>query len=276
MFFKKKPKTPTYQDDPINFLLWRRDSDIEMSKDALPLNYGKKDYEYVVRNSGSAIESLVIKCALYSRAVKDDTLAVDALRNIKPFVAHIEDAIAQANEIGFTETNFVHVKNLVFPLLALLLSDDTECAERLAKASQLPVMQEEGLEGENTNPHDEIAKMLVAVVLDDQKAFLHAQSRYAKDKLGDRFFEIYFNYDRLIDLILKRDNAAFEKALIEQEDLFLQRAKDKKVDHGQTLDGFLENNVRVFDVWATALTYLARQRGMPVVYSSEVIPLLSM
>lgn len=276
MFFKKKSKNPTYQDNPINFLLWRRDCEIEGVKDALPLNFAEKNFEYVAWNSGNAIESLLIKCALYSRTVKNNTLAIDALRSIKPFITYIEDAIARANEIGFTETNFVHVKNLVFPLLALLLSDDIDCAERLAKVSRLPVMQEEGLKGENTNPHDEIAKMLVAVVLDDKKAFLHAQSRYVKDKLDDRFFEIYFNYDRLIDLIFKRDSAAFGKALGEQEDLFLQRATDIKVDHDQILDGFLENNARVFDVWATALVYLARQRGMQVIYSSEVIPLLSL
>lgn len=250
----------------MGFTLWRKDLQVESIQQSLTMNYKEKNFEYVVRNSGSAIESLIIKHVLYLRCKKNAELASEALSGIAPFLEHIENAIAQANMIGFTETNFVHVKNLVYPLLALLLSDSLASAERIAKASQLPVMQEEGLEGENNNPHDEIAKMLIAVILDDREKFLHAQARYAKDKLGSRYFEVYFNYDRLMDLIIKRDDVTFAKALIDQEQLFLQRANDKKVDHSQILDGFLDNNLRVFDVWAASLGHLARLRGMKVSY----------
>lgn len=273
MFFKKKSQTPIYKDDPIGFKLSYADSGIEIIKSTLPVNYAEKNFEYVVRNSSDAIESLIGKHALYVRSKKDWDLGRKALKDITPFLDHIENAIRQANAIGFTDTNFIHVKNLTFPFLALFLTEDWERAVRLAEACYLPVMKEEGLEGENNNPHDEIIKMIIALTLDDQKAFAHAQARYAKDKIIDRYFSVYFNYDELMSLIFKRDNAEFNKILARQEALFLQRSTDKKVDHNQVLDGFLENNPRVFDVWSVALAKLARHRGVLVDYSSEVIPL---
>jgi hypothetical protein len=273
MFFKKKLTIPSFQENPVDFLLWQADKDIESCRTAIPDNYEKNNFEYVVWNSSSALENLLAKHALQLRNKRDVELAQAALSGAKIFLDYIEDAIAKCNTLGLTERNFIHVGNLTNAFLATFLANDWSRAERLANAAHLPVVQEEGTEGESGGVHDEIPKMLAALILDNQNDFRNIQARYTKDKISDRFFDVYFNYDRLMKFILERDSQGFNHALAQQEILFMQRATDKKVDHGQTLDGFLDNNSRVFDVWATALANVAKHRGMQITYFSDVIPI---
>jgi hypothetical protein len=274
---QKAPKSQRWenltQDQRVERLLWVAANSIEITKTVLPTNYAKSDFEYVTRNSNSAIRDHLERLALYHRARNDKAAARAELRATREFLDHIEDAIAKCNAIGLTEENFIHVTNLTYAFLACFLVNDWQRAQRLAQAARLPVMQEEGTEGESGGPHDEIAKMLVATVLSDRAAFRHQQSRFARDRSRAYFFEAHFKYDRLMDLILARDSDAFDAALIAQEQSFLARATDQRVEQTWTLDACVDRNALLFDVWAVALANLARHQGLTVRYSSEIIPI---
>jgi len=164
------------------------------------------------------------------------------------------------------------VTNLTHAFLACFLANDWQRAQRLAQAARLPVMQEEGTEGESGGPHDQIAKMLVATILCDRAAFRHQQSRFARDRSRAYFFEAHFKYDRLMDLILARSET-FDSALIAQEKNFLARATDQRAEQTWTLDACVDRNALLFDVWAVALANLARHQGLTVRHSSEIIPI---
>src|SRR5262249_17475571 len=148
----------------------------------LPTNYAKSDFEYVARNSNSAIRDHLERLALLHRGRNDKAAARAEFDATREFLDHIEDAIAKCNAIGLTDTNFIHVTNLTPAFPACSPANAWQRARRLAQAARLPVMQEEGTEGESGGPHDQIAKMLVATILCDRAAFRHQQSRFARDR----------------------------------------------------------------------------------------------
>lgn len=274
---KKAPESSTWEnltrEQRVERLLWVAASEIEICKKVLPDNYAKNDFEYVTRNSEAAIRGHLERLALHHRARNDKAAARAELSATREFLDHVEDAAAKCNAIGLTDTNFIHVMNLTHALLACLLANDWQRALRLAQAARLPVIQEEGHEGESGGLHDEIPKMLVATVLSDRDAFRHLQSRFARDRGRAYFFEAHFKYDRLMDLILARDSDAFDAALVVQEQSFLARATDQRATDGWTLDACLDRNEFVFDVWAVASANLARHQGLTVRHSSEIIPI---
>jgi hypothetical protein len=268
--FRKMPVAPS---DALEERLRAAERTIAIHGDAIPKNYVQRNFEYVARNSRHAIGLRLDRLALLYRARKDKAAAKAELAATTVFLDHLEDAIAKCNAGGFTDRNFIYVLNLTSPFLACLLANDRQRVERLAAATRLPVVQEEGLEGESGGGHDEIAKMLAAVVLDDAGAFNHLRARFHADRKRDRFWETYFNYDVLMDLVLRRDAPAFNRALAEQEASFKARATDKNAVSKAVLDACGEINALVFDVWAVALGNLARHKQLEVTYSSEIIPL---
>jgi len=274
---QKTPKSQRWEnltrDERVERLLWVAAQNIEICKKVLPDNDAKSNFEYVVRNSESAIEGHLERLALHHRARNDKAAARAELGATREFLDHIENAIAKCNAIGLTETNFVHVSFLTHAFLACLLANDWERALRLAQAARLPVIQEEGHEGESGGVHDEIPKMLVATILSDRDGFRHLQSRFARDRSFDRFFAVYFNYDHLMELIFERDSNAFDAALIALEKSFLARATDEQTTHGQPLDACLDRNALVFDVRAVALANLAQHHGLTLRHSSDIIPI---
>jgi hypothetical protein len=274
---QKPPKSSRWENltlgERVERLLWVAANGIEIIKKVLPDNYAKSNFEYVTRNSDSAIEHHLERLALLHRARNDKTAARAELSATCEFLDHIEDAIAKCNAIGLTEGNFIHVMNLTHALLACFLANDWQRAQRLAHAARLPVIQEQGHEGESGGFDDEIVKMLVATVLSDRDTFRHLQSRFARDRNRAYFFKAHFHYDRLMALILARDSKAFDAGLIAQAKSFLARANDRRLEHGHTLDACLEINALVFDVWAVALANLARHHGLTVRHSSDIIPI---
>jgi hypothetical protein len=277
IFWRKKAPQSLHWDqltpeERVERLLWMASSAIEICKKAIPGNDAQNNFEYVAWNSDSAIRNHLERMALFHRAKNDKAAARAELGATPAFLDHIEDAIAKCNAIGLTEKNFIHVMNLTHALLACFLANDWQRALRLAQAARLPVMQEEGREGESGGVHDEIAKMLVATVLSDNDSFRHVRSRFARDRSFNRFFGVYFNYDHLMELIFEQDSDAFGSALIAHEKSFLKRATDKDTTHGQTLDACLDRNALVFDVRAVALANLARHQGLTVRHTSEIIP----
>lgn len=270
LFSRKRSAAPA---DVIGDWLHLAERSIAGCKDAIPGNYAQKDFEYVAWNSHTGLGLHLERLALLHRAKQDKAGAKQELPRATVFLDYIEDAVAKCNASGFTERNFVNVGNFTNAFLVCFLANDWQRAHRLATAARLPVVQEEGLEGESGGIHDEIAKMLIAVALDDAAALDHHRTRFQKDRKGDRFWETYFGYDVLMDFIVKRDGRAFDGALIEQEASFKARATDRKAGRTGVLEACLENNALVFDVWAVALGNLARDRGLDVTYSSELIPM---
>ena len=274
---QKTPKSQRWEnltpDERVERLLWAAANSIEIIKKVLPGNYAKGMFDYVARNSDSAIRSHLERLALLHRARNDKAAARAELRATHEFLDHIEDAIAKCNAIGLTDENVIHVMNLTHGFLACFLANDWQRAQRLAQAARLPVMQEEGTEGESGGPYDEIAKMLVATVLSDRDAFRHLQSRFARDRDRAYFIKAHFKYDRLMDLILARDSGAFDAALVVQQQSFLARATDQRAEQTWTLDACVDRNALLFDVWAVALANLARHQGLTVRHSSEIIPI---
>ena len=272
---QKTPKSQRWEnltrDQRVERLLWVAAQNIEICKKAIPANYARGSFEYVTWNSESAIRGHPERLALLHRGRNDKAAARAELSATREFLDHIEDAIAKCNAIGLTDTNFIHVTWLRPAFLACFLANDWQRAQRLAHAARLPVMQEEGLEGESGGFDEEIAKMLVATVLSDRAAFRHQQRRFARDRGRAYFFEVHFNYDRLMDLILARSET-FDSALVAQEKSFLARATDPRLEGGWTLDACLDRNALVFDVWAVALANLARHRRLTVRHSSDIIP----
>jgi hypothetical protein len=267
IFFNKKQVAPK---DLVDRLLWSAQSWVDSAGAAIPNNLAADNLEYVVRNSGCAIEYLIQRVALFQRAKHDTAQARIELARIPAFLDHIDEAIIKAQKKGLSDDNFVYVSNLGYPYVGALLSGDWGRAERLARSSLLKVVIDSADHG--ASPHDEMPRMLAAVFLDDARQFAHHCKRYAEGCGFDRFFKVYFRYEALLEAIIKRDATAFNDALQKQESLFVDRAKDRKVDHPQALDGMLENNERVFDVWAVAIAGLAHHRGIHVTYSSEIMP----
>lgn len=279
-FFKKKPQYPSYEQDPVGFLLWRADEDLKITRDALPLNYAKQNYDSIARNSDSALREILTKHALQLRALGNPTQAMVELQVAHEFLDHTENAISKASDKGLIlppdlegvhEMNFIHSQNLTFAFVATFLLKDWSRAERLAQAMLLPIIQEEGTEGESGSVHDVIPKMLATVMRDDIPTFTHLEKRFQKGKKRYLFWEKYFTYSELIALILARDSEGVNHYLLKQEHSYLQRKADKKLE-GWHLYGFQEDNDRMYDVFASALCNVARYRSIDVTYSSAIIP----
>jgi hypothetical protein len=278
-FFKKKPQYPSYQQDPVGFLLWRADEDLRITREVMPQNYAKQKYDLIVGNSDSAIREILTKHALQLRALNNPPEAIIELQMAHEFLDHIECAITKANDKGLIlppdlegvhEMNFIHSQNLTFAFVATFLLKDWQRAESLAQAMLLPIIQEEGTEGESGSLHDVIPKMFAAVVRGDKPAFEHLEKRFQKGKKNYLFWEKYFTYPELMALILARDSEGINHYLPKQEQSYLQRKTDKKLE-GWHLYGCQEDNDRMYDVYASALCNFARYCGLDVTHSSGIL-----
>lgn len=280
-WFKKESPPAMLKKDPIGFHLGNWEEVIESCRVAIPKNYANKNYEYVARNSNDALNKILIKHALQLRGKRGMDLAMHELDAAPEFLDYIEDAIAKADAVGYIaekdekrgiKPNFILVSNFLFAFPAMFLTRDWARAERIAKAADLPVIQEEGREGESGGEYDQLTKMMIALVLEDHAAFNHQQQRYTRLKVRNHFFNHYFNYDQMMALILARDSVGLNQYLIAQEQNYLSRKNDKKLEQWDMIYGCMEDNDFIYDVWATSLCNLARHRGLDISYSSEVIP----
>jgi hypothetical protein len=189
--FKKQPKYPSYQDDPVGFLLWYADGDIRSTREAMPAHYANRNYEYVTRNSDCALREILTKHALQLRSNKNLNAAQEELKAAPEFLDHIEDAIAKAdarglilppNKAGNHDSNFIYVSNLLYAFPTIFLMQDWARAGRLAKALKHPVLRENISyeKDKDGGVHCHIIKMFAALILDDQDEFKLQQQRFAK------------------------------------------------------------------------------------------------
>lgn len=258
--------------------MWVADDSIAIALGAIPGNIHKSDFEYVARNSSGVFAQLLVRIALLTRGKREASLIQSEFDRASQAWAYLEDAITKGGAAGLTEKNFIHVANLTDPFLFAFLANDWTRTERFGRLARLPIMQEEGTDGESGGFHDALVKMLVALVLDDKPDFDHQYERFVKDVTKDgsaatrRYYQHYFGYPKLMAAILKRDRDDFLQTLAEQDLKFRERATDKKVDFDSLLDGFLENNTKVFDVWSVAMINFAKYRGLAIEYDNEVIP----
>lgn len=271
-FFKKKASTPSFQTDPVGFLIWDADNQIQAIRTNIPLSIKEGAFDRAAFSCDSGLRcSLEIIALAARRAGEARQRPPDAAAAVG-FLNLLERTVLEATAGKSDRRAAIHCTNFTHAMLAALLIGDFPRAQRLAALVISPFVVEEGGEAESGNVHDVIAKMLAAAVADDASFFAAQKTRFGEHRKLDRFFDRYFNYAVLMDLILKADTGALNAALTEQERTFTLRAQDRKCDHPQTLDACLDNNSRVIDVWATALARLARQRGLRVEFASTIIP----
>lgn len=285
-FFKKKSQYPSLKDDPVGYYLAIWTDDIASCRRAIPKNYEQESYEYVARNSDSAIRRIIIQHALLLRCRKDTDAATSELTAANEFLDHIENATAKAeakglilppNKEGVHETCFIHLSNLLFAFIVLLLSKDWPRAERFANLLDSSIMQDASTGNKDSvfgdSHFDLIVMMFAAVILDNPDEFKALQKRYHHGIIDkDYFYEKYFNYDQMMASIINKDEAGFNASLPAQEQNYLSRKSDKKLEGANDVFGAYNHNDFIYDVVATALCNLAIHKGFSVKFSSEVIP----
>lgn len=275
--FKKKPKYPSYQEDPVGFLLFDADTNINITREALPNNYNNQDYEYVAWNSDGAIRELLTKHAIEYRVLDNLEQALETLKAANEFLDHIELAVEKADAMGAVlesnepgKTNFIYASNFTYAFIAVCLLQDWGRAQRLANAMMLPVVYGDVAHTSSGSAHA-IPEMFAALILDDKTLFKKYQKKFQDGKSYYYYWDKHFYYDQLMVSVLERDEERVNQFLTEQETRYLQRKTDKKLD-GSTVEGDHENNDRVYDVIASALCNVARYYGINVTHQSEVIP----
>ena len=249
--------------------------DIQSCHQAIATNLERLDFGYAAWNSSSAIRDHLERVALLARAKNDYAQAREELSAALPFIQTLEGAVNRCNERGFNEAekNFIHLMNFTSALLLLMLRQDWPRLKRLVAMTALPVVKEEGLEEESGGALDVIARMLVATLNGDAAQLAAAQRRFQAERMVDRYFEVYFEYDRMMAAIVVGDAKGLADFLAALEVQFARRATDKELLNQELLKAAGEDNALVFDVWAVALALWARHQGIEVTHSSSVIPL---
>lgn len=274
MFLRKKPvhSTPSYQRDPVEFLLFDADQRLVVCRTAIPQNQQRQQWALVARNADTAFRSVLEKVALLARAKGDVLSAREQLRAGAEFAAAFSKA-AEFLEATKAADCYVHIHDFTHAFLWAMLSCEWGVASRLVAASGSRTAREEGGGTDTGGVHDVIARMVSATVADDAKSLHVLVQRYTVAAGRDPFFAQYFRYELLMTKLIERNTSGFNSELQAAESRFRARGMDKASRHEQVLDGCAERNAWVFDVWATALLNLARYRGMGVSIKSELIPL---
>ncbi len=273
-FFRKNqaPAAPSYQRDPVGFLLFNADQNLAVCRAAIPPNREKRHWVLLTGNADTAFRSVLEKTALLCRAKGDAAAAKAQLVAGAEFVPALVDASAGALA-ELARGDSIHGLDFTHAFVWAMLAGDSEAEQRLVSAARAPSVREEGGGVDTGGPHDVVAKLALAVLSDDAAALDLLGRRYAAEVGSDRFFAHHFRYERLMARLVERDEAGFAAELREVEARFRSRADDRRTGHEQVLDGCAERNAWVFDVWATALLNLARRRGMSVPFDgSEFIP----
>jgi len=90
---QKVPKSQRWEnltpDQRVERLLWVAANSIEITRKVLPTNYAKSDFEYVARNSSSAIRDHLERLALLHRGRNDKAAARAELDATREFLDHI-------------------------------------------------------------------------------------------------------------------------------------------------------------------------------------------
>lgn len=261
-------------EDPVERRLFISADRVKISRSAIPVVKAQNNYEFVARNCSSAVKDLLVQIALTHRAKRDAIAVRAAIAQIVEFVDCADDAIYKSNESPVTDTNFIYVANLAWLFRGAMLAGEWGRAAHLAASSRLSVV----IDGTG-GVEPAYSRMLAAVLNEDEESFAASRERYLSD-IGNSDFapvyeaQTYFRHDKLLASILKCDAPAFEKLLVEFEQLFLARASDPKFECEGFLDGGTpEENRQIFDVESTALACLAVHRGMSIQFNSEIIPL---
>ncbi len=271
-FFRKRASTPV--EPRADLLVRAAERDIDICRTAIAVNLERANFEYAARNADSAIRDHLERVAVLARAKHDYAGAREELAAALPFVQTLEDAVNRCNERGFSEADksFIHLINVTSALLLLMLRQDWPRVQTLVAMTALPVVQEEGLEDESGGVLDVIMRMLIATIRSDAAAFASAQRRFETERTVDRYYEVYFEYDRMMAAIIAGDAKGVADFLAALEVQFARRATDKQLVNQELLKAAGEDNPLVFDVWAVALALLARHRGIEVTHSSAVAP----
>lgn len=256
-------------------MLYLAGDDIAARRAGIPVNIERGKFNLASWNSDAALRRHLERVALLARAKNDYAQAREELSAAQSFSQTLEDAVNLCNERGFNEAekNFIHLMNFTSALLLLMLRQDWPRLKRLVAMTALPVVKEEGLEEESGGALDVIARMLVATLNDDAAQLATAQRRFQAERMVDRYFEVYFEYDRMMTAIVVGDAKGLADFLAALEVQFARRATDKELLNQELLKAAGEDNALVFDVWAVALALWARHQGIEVTHSSSVIPL---
>lgn len=246
--------------------------DILSARSAIPGNFASAQFELAAWNANDAVHRHLERAALLLRSGADRARVRGELLAALEYVAHVEEAVRRCQELGPGPRNFVHAMNLMWPMLVLMLLNEWDRLSALGRLARMPVVQEEGLEGESGGVDDTIMKMLLALLERDSTAFRRAQVRFASARSIDRYYAEYFAYDTLMVCLLALDERDFGRCLEDLDARFRKRATDKKLVQLPLLGAAGADNALVVDVWALALAQLARHRGVAVGFSSDVIP----
>jgi hypothetical protein len=271
-FFGKRASTPA--ESRPDLLLRAAETDIDSCRTAIAVSFERANFEYAARNANSAIRDHLERIAILVRAKNDYPAAREELTAALPLVQTLENAVARCNERGFSEEgkSFIHLMNFTSALLLLLLRQDWPRVKTLVAMTALPVVKEEGLEEESGGVLDVVMRMLAATLKNDAAALAAAQRRFQTERMVDRYYEVYFEYDRMMAAIVAGDAKGVTDFLAELEMQFARRATDKQLVNQELLKAAGEDNAFVFDVWAVALALLARHRGIEVTHSTPVVP----
>ena len=265
---RRNESSPVRIDDLMRFAA----EDIDSAKVAISINLARGNFELAAWNANDAVRRYLERAALLLRSRADCERMRGELLAALEYVTHVEKAVQRCQELEKGPKNFVHAMNLMWPMLLLMLLNEWDRLSTLERLAGMPVVQEEGLEGESGGVDDTIMKMLFALLERDSTAFLRAQARFAGARSIDRYYQEYFAYDTLMACLLALDERGFGRCLEELDARFRKRATDKKLVQLPLLGAAGADNELVVDVWALALAQLARHRGMAVGFSSEVIP----
>jgi hypothetical protein len=264
--------TPHF-DQQISRLLELAANDIASVKSALPANFAKAQFDLAGWNANDAIFRHIERAALLLRS----DVALPSVQSELDVALHYVEVIERAvgaisaqerpSKLGF------HLTNFLWSIVLLMLAGNWDRLAALVPLIRLPVVHEEGLAQDSGGVDDTIVRMLLAMLDDDQPAFLLAQGRFASKRKIDRFYTKYFCYGDLMHCIITRDNDGCLTALMQLDRLFLQRGTDPRLSQLPTLAGSGKDNPLVVDVWSLALSRLALHRGMLVPFSTAAIPI---
>lgn len=181
---------------------------------------------------------------------------------------------------SFGELGASPIHRTAFPkgIAIAWLNRDWELAEKFAGMTSSEELFFSSGEGDYGSLHEIIAYMFSAMVVGNSDDFSLWYARYKQEAqreydIGNEYWNQYFVYPAMMQALIDQNQSGFTKLLLQADQSFAARGKDKTIKGLPTVDGPPGFNLLTIDYNATSLSLFALHRGMNIDFESPALPI---
>jgi hypothetical protein len=228
------------------------------------------DFEQEVRAADSILAELSTPLAVLLRHPALTQRVGDAPKLALNFARRLLGAALDAERRGVTDSKPLYASFFVNALVLALALKEFTLAEQLAGLVLSPTVEINSLAGSSYGEVDDLqARMIASTILDNSETFNEAWKGWRESVLGLPFLAEYFVYPQAMKAILERDPAGLTELLGLATEKFEARAKDRRFKGDLSIT---DKALYSVDVVAVGLRNLARQKVIPLIFSSDLVP----